>query len=177
MTDPAKPVPDCVAPGLRILFVGINPGTRSGETGHHFAGPSNLFWKLLHESELTPARLRPEDDRRLPELGLGVTNVVDRPTPGAGDLAWDELVAGGRRLREKVAALRPRVVCLLGKDVYRAYAGLPRSATVAWGPQERAVVPGVRDFVVPNPSGRSTLPYAERLRWMRELREAAETRS
>lgn len=164
-----RPVPDCVAPGLRVLFVGINPGLRSGETGHHFAGASNLFWRLLHEAGLTPVRLTYRDDRRLPRYGLGVINLVGRPTRGAGDLAWEELRAGGARVRELVRALRPRVVCLLGKDVYRAYAGLGRGARVEWGLQAAGVVPGTADYVAPNPSGRSTLPYAERLAHFRGL--------
>lgn len=169
MSEAAKPVPDCVAPGLRVLFVGINPGLRSGETGHHFAGASNLFWRLLHEAGLTPERLTYADDRRLPEYGLGVTNVVDRPTRGADALSWEELAAGGARLRERVLRLRPRVVCLLGKDAYRAYAGLGPAARVEWGVQPRPVVPGTVDYVAPNPSGRSTLPYAERLRHFRAV--------
>lgn len=163
------PVPDCVAPGLRILFVGINPGLRSGETGHHFAGASNLFWRLLHEAGLTPQRLTYRDDRRLPQYGLGVMNVAGRPTREAGDLTLAELEAGGARLRRRVRELRPRVVCLLGKDAYRAYAGLRPGARVEWGLQRRPVVPGTVDYVAPNPSGRATVPYAERLRHFRAV--------
>lgn len=169
MTGRRKPVPDCVGPGLRILFVGINPGRRSGEVGHHFAGPGNRFWRLLHEAGLTPVPLGAEDDRMLPAFGLGLTNLVDRPTAGERDLAWEELAAGGRRLRRLVRRLRPAVVCLLGKNVYRAYAGLGPSAPVAWGRQPRPVVPGTVDFVAPNPSGRNTLPYPRQLAAMREL--------
>jgi TDG/mug DNA glycosylase family protein len=69
---------DAVRPGLRVLFVGINPGMRSAAIGHHFAGYSNRFWRLLFESGLVAERLRAEDDERLPEWGLGVTNLVPR---------------------------------------------------------------------------------------------------
>ncbi|QIA28156.1 5-formyltetrahydrofolate cyclo-ligase [Thermaerobacter sp. PB12/4term] len=163
-------VPDVLAPGLGAVFVGLNPGRASATAGHHFAGPNNLFWRLLHEAGFVPRVLRPEEDGLLPRWGLGVTNVVPRATRGEADLTWDELRAGGAALREKVARFRPRLVILLGKQVYRAYAGLARTAPVEWGLQPRQTVPGVAEFAAPNPSGRSTVPYAERLRLLREAR-------
>ena len=163
-------VPDVLAPGLRAVFVGLNPGRASATAGHHFAGPNNHFWRLLYEAGFVPRALRPEEDGLLPRWGLGVTNVVPRATRGEADLTWDELAAGGAALRAKIARYRPRLVILLGKQVYRAYAGLPRTARVGWGLQARQTVPGVREFAAPNPSSRSTVPYAERLRLFREAR-------
>src|SRR5690606_22458790 len=101
---------------------------------------------------------------------LGLTNIVDRASRGEQDLTSEELLAGGAALREKVRRWRPRVLVLLGKHVYRAYAGLSRSAPVAWGAQPTAVVEGVMDFVAPSPSARSPVPYATRLALFRALR-------
>jgi 5-formyltetrahydrofolate cyclo-ligase len=166
-------VPDVLAPDLAVVFVGINPGRGSATLGHHFGGPGNHFWRLLHEAGWTPRRLHPQEDRDLLELGIGITNVVARPTRGEAELGWPELVEGGQALRARIAACRPGMVVLLGKQVYRAYAGLPRSAPVAWGPQPRQTVPGVREFVAANPSARSTVPYAERLAQFRAIRRLA----
>lgn len=162
-------VPDIVSEGLDILFVGYNPGIRSAGTGHHFAGPGNLFWALLADSGLTDCRLTPEQDHLLLYWRIGITNAVERGTPGSGDLSRAELEAGGAVVRDKVRRLRPRIVCLLGKDVYRAYAGQRPGWPVAWGLQSAAVAAPARDFVAPNPSRRSTLPYGVRLRYFREL--------
>lgn len=161
--------PDVLAQDLQVLFVGLNPGRKSAARGHNFAGPGNHFWRLLYDSGLTPVEYRPEQERELIRHGLGITNIVSRASRGEADLAWDELVAGAKILREKVRTLRPRILALLGKNVYRAYAGLRPSAPVTWGiqPQETAGEPLV--FVAPNPSARSTVPYAERLRLFRSL--------
>src|SRR5688572_10559048 len=105
---------DRIAPGLRVLFVGINPGVRSAVTGHHFAGFSNRFWKLLVESRLVPEPITYQDDRRLPEWGLGITNLIARPTPGIGDLRRAEYAAGWTVLERKIARFRPAVVALVG---------------------------------------------------------------
>lgn len=164
-------VDDLIAPGLYVLFVGLNPGRHSAGRGHHFAGPGNHFWRLLHEAGFTPKLLRPEDEAALLPLGVGITNVVSRASRGEGDLTWEELTAGGDLLREKVRLYKPRVVATLGKQVYRAYAGLSRSAPVEWGLQPRQTVPGTVEFVAPNPSSRSTIPYAERLERFRALRD------
>src|ERR687893_589607 len=88
------PLRERIRPGVRVLFVGINPGIRSSLTGHHFAGFSNRFWKLLYESGLVPYRISHEDDDRLPEWGYGITNIVPRPTPGIDTLRPEEYVEG-----------------------------------------------------------------------------------
>ncbi len=163
-------LPDHLKLGLRIVFVGFNPGRRSAELGHHFAGHTNHFWRLLHDAGFTDEVLSFEHDWRLPEYGYGLTNIVARPSPGSADLEWDELLAGGEELRAKLMRYRPRIVCLLGKDVYRAYAGLRRSARVDWGPQKPASLEGIVDFLAPNPSTRSTIPYEKRLALFSDLR-------
>lgn len=157
-------LPDYLRPGLAVVFVGYNPGDRSFQLGQHFAGRNSQFWKLLRDVGLTPGLYTPAECPDLLAIGIGLTNIVSRPSNSSADLTWDELVAGGAGLRRKLRLYRPRCVCLLGKDVYRAYAGLMRSAGVQWGAQGGAIVPGTIDYVAPNPSGRSTIPYSEKAR-------------
>lgn len=165
--------PDLLKPGLHILFVGLNPGRKSAAQGHNFAGPGNHFWRLLHESGLTPDRLRPEEEEKLLQYGLGITNIVSRASRGEADLTWQELVEGGTKLKETVRTYAPRVVTFLGKNVYRAYAGLKRSSDVPWGLQASQTVPGTIEFVAPNPSARSTIPYQKRLDLFTAVKEVA----
>ena len=149
MTRPDKPVPDVVAPGLDVLFCGINPSLLSAARGHHFARPGNRFWPALHLAGLTPCRLTPEQDRELPRYGLGVTNLVDRPTRAAAELAPDELRAGAAALADLVARYRPRVVAVLGITAWRLAFERPRAVL---GPQPETVG-GAATWVAPNPSG------------------------
>src|SRR5687767_1551401 len=147
------PLRDRIGPDVRVLFVGINPGIRSSLTGHHFAGFSNRFWKLLHESRLVPEPIGYWDDDRLPEWGYGVTNIVARPTPGIDTLRPEEYVAGRARLRRKVLRHRPRVVALVGVTVFRAL--FPeRKGAVKLGLQPETIGDSAV-FVLPNPSGRN----------------------
>jgi len=163
----AGPIPDILGPGMRVLFVGFNPGIRSGETGHNYAGRGNRFWPLLAESGLTPRLLAPEEDRTAPLHGLGLTNLVARPTVSAADLSRAELRAGAPRIGALVAEYRPRVVAYMGKGVYLAAAG---AAEAPWGLQAGILFPPARDFVLPSPSGLARLPYAEKLRWFKALK-------
>src|SRR5512141_3195921 len=110
---------DRIRPGVEVLFVGINPGVRSALTGHHFAGYSNRFWKLLFESGLVPEAIGPKDDRRLPQWGYGITNLVPRPTPGIDTLTPPEYVAGEKGLRKKVRRWKPAIVAFVGVTLYR----------------------------------------------------------
>lgn len=161
---------------MRVLFVGINPGIRSAQIGHHFAGYSNRFWKLLFESRLVPEPLRPEDDDRLPEWGLGITNVIARPTPGMDSLKPSEYVAGARVLRRKVRRFRPPIVAFVGVTIYREVSGR-RGAPVACGLQTEPFE-GAEVFVLPNPSGRNAnFSYAEMLEQFRALARHARRRS
>src|SRR3954454_3148482 len=123
---PAKPLRDVVAPDLDVLFCGINPSLLSAARGHHFARPGNRFWPALHLAGLTPRRLRPEEDRELLRYGLGVTNLVDRPTRTAAELTPEELREGAAALEELVTRHRPRVLAVLGITAWRQAFGRPR---------------------------------------------------
>ncbi|NMP22081.1 mismatch-specific DNA-glycosylase [Sulfobacillus sp. DSM 109850] len=159
---------------LDVLFVGYNPGMRSEETGHHFAGPGNLFWALLADSGLTGQRLTFEQDRELLFWRIGIVNLVDRPTPGTADLDPIELLQGGLRCRARVDQLRPKVVAFLGKEIFRYYRQMSKSAPITWGIQPDGLVAGVWEAVLPNPSRRSTMAYELRLRYFREVKQLSE---
>jgi TDG/mug DNA glycosylase family protein len=146
-----------------VLLVGINPGIRSAEIGHHFAGYSNRFWKLLFESKLVPEPIGTEDDRRLPEWGLGITNLVPRATPGIDTLTKAEFEAGATALRRKVRRWAPQVVALVGVTVYRSLFSKRPVDPIELGLQSELLA-GARVFVLPNPSGRNAnFSYAEML--------------
>jgi double-stranded uracil-DNA glycosylase len=154
LDPPPRRLPDIVAPGLRVLFVGINPGLRSAALGHHFAGHSNRFWTLLHESGLVPERLTFEEDRRLLEWGYGLTNLVGRPTAGLDDLAPAELGRGRRSFAAKVRRLHPRVIALVGLTVGRVVCEARSRGPITVG-EAADQFAGARVFVLPNPSGRN----------------------
>jgi double-stranded uracil-DNA glycosylase len=142
-------VEDVIAPGLTVLFCGINPGLYTAATGHHFARPGNRFWPTLHDAGFTPRQLHPSGERLLLDLGYGITNVVPRTTATAAELSPDELAAGGRALVEKVLRFRPRVLAVLGVTAYRAAFQQPRASLGLQAERigETAV------WVLPNPSG------------------------
>jgi double-stranded uracil-DNA glycosylase len=144
-----KTVPDVIDEGLKVLFVGINPGLYSAATGHHFARPGNRFWPALFRAGLTPRLLRPEEERELLALGYGITNVVARATVGADELSSAELAAGGALLLEKIARYRPHKVAFLGITAYRVTFARPQAAL---GRQPEKVA-GAEAWVLPNPSG------------------------
>jgi TDG/mug DNA glycosylase family protein len=159
---------DRIEPGVRVLFVGINPGIRSALTGHHFAGYSNRFWKLLFDARLVPERINFEDDDRLPEWGFGVTNIIARATPGIDTLMRHEYVSGRRTLAAKIRRFRPAIVAFVGVTVFRAM----------FPEHKGAVTPGLQSptiadaavFVLPNTSGRNAnFTYAEMLAAFRAL--------
>ena len=147
MTAPA--LPPIVGPRLRVLFVGINPGLRSAATGHNFAGHGNRFWATLHAAGFTPRRLAPEEDALLPTFGLGLVNLVDRPTRAASELSRDELAAGGAALERTVATYAPRLVAIVGVTAYRVAFGRPRAA-MGLQPEPLGGRPA---WILPNPSG------------------------
>ena len=162
---------DHIQPGVQILFVGINPGTRSAQLGHHFAGYSNRFWKLLYEARLVTEPLTYQDDWRLPEWHLGITNIISRSSAGIDVLIPEEYRRGMARLERKVRLYQPRLVALLGVTIFRlVFPGQEFRA-----PGLTAVeVGGARVFLLPNPSGRNAhYSYARMLTVFRELRGAA----
>jgi len=155
MNDPRRDakadlgIPDLVGPDLRVLFCGINPGQRSGELGLHFARPSNRFWKLLHAGGFTDHLFAPSEQAALPALGIGITNLVERVTVAASELARTELRAGGLRLEAKAKDLRPHIVAVLGIGAYRTAFGRPGAGV---GEQEERLAAS-RLWLLPNPSG------------------------
>ncbi|WP_101784284.1 G/U mismatch-specific DNA glycosylase [Nonomuraea indica] len=161
-------IDDVLGPSLDVLFCGINPGLMSEATGHHFARPGNRFWPALHLSGFTPRRLAPSEQHLLPRYGLGITNVVARPSAKASELTREELVEGGRRLAALVAEVRPKMLAVLGVSAYRTAFACPKAVV---GPRPETVG-GAPVWVLPNPSGLNahwTLAgIVEELRRMRE---------
>jgi TDG/mug DNA glycosylase family protein len=160
-------VPDLLRPGLKILFIGINPGIRSGATGHHFAGRSNRFWRLLAEAGFTTGQYEAAEDFLLLDLGYGITNIVPRVTATAAELTPAELRSGAARLMTVIREYRPVVAAYLGKVVYQY---LTRRPKFFWGRQAEPAVAGTIDFVLPNPSGLNRMPLSEQLALFRELK-------
>jgi len=164
-----RTIPDVIAPGLRVLFCGINPGLYSGATGHHFARPGNRFWPALFAAGFTDRRLDPAEQRVLLEHGLGITNLVPRTTAAADELTREELVAGRRRLEAKLRCHRPRALAVLGIGAYRTAFERPHGEP---GRQPEAVV-GAALWVLPNPSGLNAhYSLAALVRGFRRLRRA-----
>ena len=188
---------DRIRPGVRVLLVGINPGVRSALTGHHFAGYSNRFWKLLVDSGLVPVPITYQDDDRLPDWGFGITNLVPRPTRGIDELTASEYAAGRRTLERKIRRYAPRIVALVGVTLARSLLReTPRlvgtrgeRATAAVPPPSRAsqerrdpastpavglqsvLLAGTPVYVLPNPSGRNAhFSYGDMLEAFRGLK-------
>ncbi|MFL5942349.1 MAG: mismatch-specific DNA-glycosylase [Gaiellaceae bacterium] len=163
-TTPSE-VPDVLAPGLRIVFVGINPGRVSAAAGAHFANPRNDFWRLLHEAGLTSRLYEPAEQFALLDEGIGVTNAAYRTTPGSGDLRRADFACSAERLERIARELRPGWLAFVGKEAYRgAFAVRPEL-----GLQERTLG-DTRLFVLPSTSpANAAVPWAERLRWFRSL--------
>ncbi|HVN55304.1 MAG TPA: G/U mismatch-specific DNA glycosylase [Anaerolineaceae bacterium] len=169
-----KTVADILAPDLKILFCGINPGLYSAAIGHHFGRPGNRFWPVLFRAGLTARQLTPYEERELLDDGYGITNIVARATAGADELTSTELAEGGKRLVEKVEAYRPRFLAVLGIGAYRAAFGRP-GAVLGRQPERigRSVV-----WALPNPSGLNAHYDLQDLAGLfRELREAAEEKT
>lgn len=163
-------VPDIVRPGLRILFCGINPGLYSGATGHHFARPGNRFWPALHAAGFTRRLLAPWEEAELLPLGLGITNLVARATASAAELERAELVAGRRRLEQKVRRYRPAWLAVLGIGAYRVAFGRP-GARPGRQPETLGTT-GI--WVLSNPSGlNANHQLADLARAFAQLRRAA----
>ena len=166
---PLPKLRDRIRPGVQVLFVGINPGVRSALTGHHFAGFSNRFWKLLFESRLVPERITYQDDDRLPEWRYGITNIVPRPTPGIDTVRPEEYIRGRARLLTKIRKYRPPIVALVGVTVFRSM--FPEhKGPVSLGLQRQRLGDSAI-FVLPNPSGRNAnFSYVEMLAAFSNLR-------
>ena len=164
---PASAVPDVLAPGLTVVFCGINPGRVSAAARAHFANPRNDFWRLLHDSDFTPRLYTPKEQFDVLELGIGLTNAAYRTTPGSGDLRRGDFASSAQRLCELARSLRPRAVAFVGKEAYRGTFG----ERPELGPQLRTL-DDVGLFVLQSTSpANAAAPYDERLRWFRALRQ------
>ena len=144
-----KGLRDVIAPGLKVLFVGINPGLYSAATGHHFARPGNRFWPALHQAGFTPLQLHPSQQAELLQGGYGITNMVNRGTATAAELEADEFVKGRQRLATKVRRYRPEVVAFLGVGAY-CHAFRLRGAGIG---RQSETFEGAQVWVLPSPSG------------------------
>jgi double-stranded uracil-DNA glycosylase len=159
-------VPDVLAPGLRVVFSGINPGFRSAAAGSHFANPRNDFWRLLADADLTPRLLVPEEQWEMLDLGYGLTNAAYRTTKGSGDLRRGDFAGSAERFEGLAEKLKPEMIAFVGKA---AYEGVFRERP-DHGLQKRRLG-ATRLFVLPSTSpANAAIPYEERLRWFRALR-------
>ena len=160
-------VPDVLAPGLAVVFCGINPGRVSAAAGAHFANPRNDFWRLLHDGGFTPRLYEPYEQFALLELGIGVTNAAYRTTKGSGDLRRGDFAGSADRLERLARELFPRALAFVGKEAYRGAFG----ERADLGAQVRTLG-DVGLFVLPSTSpANAAVPYAQRLRWFRALRD------
>jgi TDG/mug DNA glycosylase family protein len=168
LTTPSN-VPDVLAPNLRVVFCGINPGRVSAAAAAHFANPRNDFWRLLHDAGFTPRLVAPQEQFEVVRFGIGLTNAAYRTTPGSGDLRAADFAASAGRLERLAEELRPGWLAFVGKEAYR---GTFRERPEL-GEQERRLR-GTRLFVLPSTSpANAAVPYAERLRWFRDLSRAS----
>jgi double-stranded uracil-DNA glycosylase len=164
------PLRDIITPHPRVLFVGINPSLRSEQVGHHFASPGNPFWKLLFESKLIPEPLTSDNDVRLAEFGMAMTNLCARASRSAAELTREEIVAGKAILARKIKRIGPEVVAFVGLSIYRDFFGKAGSAGAG---AKDETISGARVFVLPNPSGlNASFPgFKDKLIWFERLRE------
>lgn len=164
-------LPDILAPGLRVVFCGSNPSLRAVALGHHFAGGSNRFWRVLHEAGFTAKRLSPELEQGLLTEGLGLASVVGRPTARAGEVTPGEYRAGGWDLERRLCGCAPAYVAFLGKTAFAAIRG---RRSVVWGRQPEPFA-GAVAWVLPDPSGRNgAFPLSALIEAYRALRVAGE---
>ena len=175
-----KTVADVIAPGLKVLVCGINPGLYTAAIGHHFGRPGNRFWPTMHAAGITPRLLSPYEEREMLDYGYGITNLVKRATAAADELSRQELVEGGQALVEKIRRYRPRFLGVLGLTAYRTAFARPQTSI---GLQDERIgaapdFPGTRLWVLPNPSGLNAhYQLADLARLYRELKEAADSAS
>jgi TDG/mug DNA glycosylase family protein len=160
-------LPDLIDPRVDLLFVGINPGRKSALLGHYYAGPGNLFWRCLHESGLTPVLLKPQEDRRVLEWGIGITDCVKRASRMASEVRLHEFRSGLPDLLSRIEGCRPRLICFNGLMGYRQ--AFDPAAELGLQPTELA---GAKVFVVPSTSAANAgFTREERVEWFRRVRE------
>lgn len=167
-----RTLPDRIFSSMMILFVGTNPGTRSARIGHYFAGKSNIFWKILHESGLTSERLYTEIDYMIKNYGYGLTDVIKRPTRSTSDLNMNDSDGSDTRLDAIVLEYRPNIVAFVGKTGFRHYTREYKTP-LRYGRQNLVMEGSEEVYLLPSTSGQSyaDTKYAEKLYWYRNLKE------
>lgn len=164
-------LPDYLDKRLKIIFIGFNPSIKSGESGHHFANPTNRFWKILEFSGLLPRRFSAEEDFKLLDYGYGLTNIVARPTKAATDLSKVEYEEGRAVLLQKLTYYQPRIACYVGKGVYEK---MTPAKSISWGKQEASLLPNTIDFVAPSSSGLVRMPLDDIVSIYKKLKDLAD---
>lgn len=161
-----RTLPDYLRRGMKLVLIGCNPGERSARVGHYYAGRGNQFWPLLYASGVIPEPIGYEDDKRLIEFGIGLTDLVKRPSRGIDDIERAEFAEGRVLLAQKLEEHRPQMVAFVGKMTYEKFAG----RTCKLGLQKDTIY-GAQVFVLPSTSGQAT--GADRALKMRYLRQLA----
>lgn len=159
-----RTLPDYLRRGMRLVIVGCNPGEQSARVGHYYAGRNNAFWKLLYESGIVPEEMSHKEDRRLIEFGVGLTDIVKRPTRGEDELSREEFAEGRVVLAQKLEQFSPRVVAFNGKNVYEKFAQRPCMLGLQSGH-----IYGARVFVLPSSSAKNASAGGVKLRYFRQL--------
>jgi len=145
-----KTLPDYLRKGMKMILVGANPGDRSARVGHYYAGRGNQFWPLLYDSGVIPEMLGYADDRRMLEFGIGLTDLVKRPTRGIEEIERQEFAEGRVLLARKLEEMKPRIVAFNGKMVYEKFAGRPCKLGL-----QKDLLYGAQVFVLPSTSGQN----------------------
>jgi len=167
-----KSVPDVIAPGLKVLFCGINPGLYTAAVGHHFARPGNRFWPALHLAGFTPRQFSPFEEEELLNYGYGIVNIVEHATARADELTTEELVRGGAVLEDKLRAFKPAFSAIMGLGAYRFAFGRPKALP---GHQPEKLGGVSSTWVLPNPSGlNANYQMGELVRMLKELKAAVD---
>jgi TDG/mug DNA glycosylase family protein len=161
-----RTLPDQLRKGMKLVIVGSNPGEQSARVGHYYAGRTNLFWPLLFESGIVPEPLEYRDDKRLIEFGIGMTDLVKRPTRGIEEIEREEFAEGRVLLGQKLEQFSPRIVAFNGKIVYEKFA--QRACTLGL---QKGTIYGAKVFVLPSTSGQYATGRGPKLRYFRQLAE------
>jgi TDG/mug DNA glycosylase family protein len=159
-----RTLPDYLRPGMRLVIVGCNPGDRSARVGHYYAGRGNEFWPLLYESGVLPELLEHRDDKRVIEFGVGLTDLVKRPTRGIEELTREEFAEGRVVLGQKLEQYAPQVIAFNGKTTYTNFAQRPCELG-----HQKELLYGAKIFVLPSTSGQNAIGHAAKLRYFRQL--------
>jgi len=160
-----RTLPDYLRKGMKLILVGANPGDRSARVGHYYAGRSNQFWSVMYESGVLPEPIGYEDDRRCLEFGIGMTDLVKRPTRGIEEIERQEFAEGRVLLAQKLEEMRPRVIAFNGKMVYEKFAGRPCKLGL-----QKEKLYGAQVFVLPSTSGQNAgTERAVKTRYFKQL--------